>query len=109
MADRVLITGNTYPVREGLKALGGTWDPQRKGWLVPADNESEARALLAPVEAPRRGLPHGQLWQECFCGTEPVCVRCERCERHCRCYPPGEENRARDPGRPGLWTEEEDF
>ena len=27
----------------------------------------------------------GQLWQECRCGREPVCIDCERCERHCRC------------------------
>jgi len=28
----------------------------------------------------------GQLWQECSeCGTEPVCVNCECCERHCGC------------------------
>lgn len=27
----------------------------------------------------------GQLWQQCRCGTEPVCCDCERCERHCNC------------------------
>jgi len=28
----------------------------------------------------------GELWQECEeCGEEPVCVDCERCERHCTC------------------------
>ena len=30
-------------------------------------------------------MKKGQLWQECFCGTEPVCVDCEKCKRHCRC------------------------
>jgi len=28
---------------------------------------------------------NGQLWQECYCGTEPVCCGCEKCDRHCRC------------------------
>ena len=28
---------------------------------------------------------NGQLWQECFCGTEPVCATCECCEGHCTC------------------------
>jgi len=28
---------------------------------------------------------HGQLYQECFCGIEPVCVSCLKCERHCTC------------------------
>lgn len=27
----------------------------------------------------------GQLWQECYCGTEPVCADCEKCARHCSC------------------------
>lgn len=27
----------------------------------------------------------GQLWQECYCGTEPVCSDCENCDRHCSC------------------------
>ena len=27
----------------------------------------------------------GQLWQECFCGREPVCCTCEKCQKHCRC------------------------
>jgi hypothetical protein len=31
---------------------------------------------------------NGQLWQECFCGTEPVCVDCQRCKRHCTCSGP---------------------
>ena len=42
----VLITGNTYPVREQLRALGGRWDPRAKGWRVPRCREAEARQLL---------------------------------------------------------------
>jgi len=33
----------------------------------------------------------GQLWQECRCGIEPVCVDCEGCNRHCRCGKPSNE------------------
>jgi len=33
----------------------------------------------------RRKKMRGQLWQECFCGQEPVCCACERCEKHCTC------------------------
>jgi hypothetical protein len=29
-------TGNTYPIREAIKSLGGRWDAQRKAWIVPA-------------------------------------------------------------------------
>lgn len=27
----------------------------------------------------------GQLWEECYCGTEPVCCDCGNCENHCDC------------------------
>lgn len=43
----VVISGETYPVREGLRALGGRWDPNRKCWEVPAARATEARALVA--------------------------------------------------------------
>jgi hypothetical protein len=43
----VLITGNTYPVKDQIKALGGKWDKDAKGWRVPADKEAEAKALVA--------------------------------------------------------------
>ncbi len=51
-APRHLITGNTYPVRVQLKAMGGEWDPKQKGWLVPAGRADEARQLVkgAPFE-----------------------------------------------------------
>jgi len=56
------------------------------------DLDAETRYLIARgdlklVERPRSGpMPHGQLWEPCeVCGTEPVCLDCGRCERHCRC------------------------
>ena len=50
-----LITGNTYPVKDSIKALGGKWDPVNKGWMVPDDKAAAARALVAPAApaAPR--------------------------------------------------------
>lgn len=48
-----LITGNIYPVRAELKALGGTWKKHSQGWLVPDDRAEEAQTLVdaAPVQA----------------------------------------------------------
>lgn len=43
----VLITGNTYPVKDSIKALGGRWDAAAKGWRVPEAKADEARALVA--------------------------------------------------------------
>jgi hypothetical protein len=41
-----LITGNTYPVKDAIKELGGTWSKAKQGWLVPDDKADQARALV---------------------------------------------------------------
>jgi hypothetical protein len=46
MNTTTLITGNTYPVKDQIKALGGRWNALRKGWEVPADKAGEAQALV---------------------------------------------------------------
>jgi hypothetical protein len=47
-----LITGNTYPVRKQIKALGGVWNKARQGWLVPDHNAATASALAGQKPAP---------------------------------------------------------
>ncbi len=42
----VLITGNTYPVKEEIKALGGRWNKQGQGWVVPVAVAAQAQALV---------------------------------------------------------------
>lgn len=51
-----LITGNTYPVKEQIKALGGKWNADAKGWTVPDNRAEEARALVA--SAPAKSSSH---------------------------------------------------
>lgn len=41
------ITGNTYPVKDQIKALGGKWDADAKCWMVPDAKADEARRLVA--------------------------------------------------------------
>jgi hypothetical protein len=55
MTTTVLVTGNTYPVKDSIKALGGRWDAAAKGWRVPAAVAPQAQALVsgAPKSAPR--------------------------------------------------------
>lgn len=69
----VAITGNTYPVRDQIKALGGRWNADRKAWVVPAAKAAEARQIVAsaPAEARRHfsrcadcGAP-SQGWYRC--------------------------------------------
>ena len=62
----VPVKGNTYPVKEQIKALGGRWDGALKAWKVPPEKLSEALALVAnapktPYTGPRgykRNAPH---------------------------------------------------
>jgi hypothetical protein len=51
------ITGNTYPVRESLKALGGRWNPEEKAWMVPDAKADEARKIVA--SASHQSSNHG--------------------------------------------------
>ena len=68
----VLVTGNTYPVKDQIKALGGKWDAENKGWKGPADKAAEAQALVAgaPVQA-KSSKPSGSYRPKkcCVCGV----------------------------------------
>jgi hypothetical protein len=52
----IAISGNTYPVKDQIKALGGKWDANSKSWMVPDDKAEQARALL-PAVAQANHLP----------------------------------------------------
>lgn len=51
-SNTVAITGNTYPVKDALKALGGRWNADRKAWMVPADKAVEAQRLVGGASKP---------------------------------------------------------
>jgi hypothetical protein len=72
-----LITGNTYPVRDQLKAMGGRWDAARRGWFVPDDRAEEARALL-PEGGGRPGRGP-RVCKTCGCRID-YGVYCGKCE-----------------------------
>ena len=42
----IAITGNTYPVKDQLKAMGARWNPDQKAWMVPEAKAEEARKLV---------------------------------------------------------------
>lgn len=66
MAKLVKVTGNTYPVRDKIRALGGWWDAGIKTWLVPEDKAEEARKLVADAPAKVPGnKPHFDKCHEC--------------------------------------------
>ena len=61
------ITGNTYPVKEQLKALGGRWNALKKGWDIPDDKVSEAQKLVGSAPASTRSFSSGRRFtcEEC--------------------------------------------
>lgn len=72
----VAIYGNTYPVKDQIRALGGRWDAGRKAWMVPDSAATRAQALVksAPASAPRSGGYGGRGYARrtgtgCSCGS----------------------------------------
>lgn len=74
----VLVTGNTYPVKDAIKALGGRWDAAAKGWRVAADKAAEAQALVA-------GKPSAPATQGSGSATTCKCGRPKKAE-YSTCY-----------------------
>ena len=42
----VALSGNTYAVKEALKALGARWDGEQRVWLIREDKAQHARAII---------------------------------------------------------------
>ena len=85
------VTGNTFPVKDQIKALGGRWDGTKKCWNVPDDKFDAAMALVTGAGpkgsyvAPTGGGPTysapraRRAWRPC---GYPGCNRahCDECE-----------------------------
>jgi hypothetical protein len=63
------ITGNTFPVKDKLKALGGKWDADNKVWKVPDDKEQEAKAIVAAGLPPGAAQPAKSTYRPSRCKT----------------------------------------
>lgn len=61
---QVAISGNTYPVKDALKAIGAKWDADNKCWTITSTKVDEARKIVAnaPEQAP---------------ATPGVCLKCK--------------------------------
>lgn len=76
----VAITGNTYPVKEQLKALGARWNGDLKAWMISGEKAEEAQKIVAGAASQPRN-PNA---------TRPAFVH-HRC-KECGCAP-GRYNR----------------
>jgi len=85
MTNATLITGNTFPVKDAIKALGGRWDADAKGWRVPAARAAEAQKLVAGAPrnaggwAARATHRTGGKWTGCSCGSRDGVSRPSDC------------------------------
>lgn len=48
LAGKLLpVAGNTYPVRDQLRALGASWDGAAKAWMIDEGRLAQAQAVVA--------------------------------------------------------------
>lgn len=84
MSEMIPVSGNTYPVKDKLRELGGRWNPDAKAWMVPKEKLQEALALA-------RGVPSKQ---GVYRSAGPRRKFCEECGEaikgpHQRCWETG--------------------
>ncbi len=48
LKQETIWTGNTYEHRDYIRSLGGRWDADRKGWVVPPQNMRQRSAIRVP-------------------------------------------------------------
>lgn len=66
------ITGNTYPVKDALKALGARWNPDQKAWMIADEKAAEARKIVSIGTTSSASTP-SYIPKECV-----VCGRTQR-------------------------------
>jgi hypothetical protein len=45
--EMVPLPGNTYPIRDQLRSLGGEFDSVARVWMLPANRIAEAKKFLS--------------------------------------------------------------
>jgi hypothetical protein len=56
----VAITGNTYPVKDALKAIGATWNTEKRTWMISEAKAEYARAIVAGESGSDTASPQRQ-------------------------------------------------
>lgn len=82
---KVAVKGNTFPVKDRLKALGATWDANAKVWMIESTKAQEAANIVAntPVNTPGKcsrcgrtcKSPYTMCWS-CKSLQEGKCANC---------------------------------
>ena len=78
----IAIKGNTYPIKEQLKALDGKWNAADKAWMVPDELAEQARALL-PAATTYHGLNRNAALSSNRSNCPDVTKPCRKCGSYC--------------------------
>ncbi len=76
------VIGNTYPVKDAIRELGGKWNADEKCWMVPSDKLQQAQALVVAQPAPKPGV-----CSKCGASCKPpftLCLKCKPAPARCR-------------------------
>jgi len=96
----IAITGNTYPVKDQLRAMGASWNAADKAWMISADKADKAREIVGsatPARTVGRANRYGSYrtigqrqnarmrsgWSGCPCGSiegSPRSSDCRQCQ-----------------------------
>ena len=55
--QRIYFLGDTFAVKDRIKAMGGHWDGERRAWWVGAKKATEAEAIVAGLANTPAGEP----------------------------------------------------
>ena len=50
--ESLIVKGNTYPIKDMIKQLGGIWDSMNKQWLMPDQGSVDACTAEMNGESP---------------------------------------------------------
>jgi hypothetical protein len=86
---QVAIHGNTYPVKDELKAIGAKWDADQKCWTITAAKADQARKLVeaAPAQKP----PTPGICVKCKGSVKAPYIICFACKNKGKCLNCGVE------------------
>lgn len=51
VGTRIYLTGDTFPVKDKIKSIGGHWDGDRKAWWVGTAKAADAQKLIDDLSA----------------------------------------------------------
>ncbi|MGH6862729.1 MAG: hypothetical protein ACRECN_00390 [Methylocella sp.] len=78
------IKGNTYPVKDALKALGARWNPAAKAWMISDELAPRAWAIVGgaprPAASPKASArPHYNTCHDCGGASYGayICAECQ--------------------------------